>query len=48
MDFFEKQPFFGADMAGLEKYGTGGYGRIGVYRVKMEFCSYFKYRECSK
>ena len=47
-NFFEKQPFFRADMAGLGKYGTGGYGRIRVYRVKMEFCSYFKYRECSK
>ena len=23
-----------ADMAGLGKYCTGGYGRIGVYRVK--------------
>ena len=32
-NFFEKRPFFRADMAGLEKYGTGGYGRIGVYRV---------------
>ena len=26
--------FFRADMAGLGKYCTGGYGRIGVYRVK--------------
>ena len=32
--FLEKQPFFRADMAGLGKYGTGGYDRIGVYRVK--------------
>ena len=32
--FFEKRPFFRADMAGLGKYSTGGYGRIGVYRVK--------------
>ena len=31
--FFEKQPFFWADMAGLGKYSTGGYGRIGVYKV---------------
>ena len=31
----EKQPFFRADMAGLGKYHTGGYGRIGVYRVKV-------------
>ena len=29
----EKRPFFRADMAGLGKYCTGGYGRIGVYRV---------------
>ena len=32
--FSEKQPFFRADMAGLGKYHMGGYGRIGVYRVK--------------
>ena len=32
--FLEKWPFFRADMAGLGKYSTGGYGRIGVYRVK--------------
>ena len=25
-----------ADMAGLGKYCMGGYGRIGVYRVKDE------------
>ena len=31
--FCEKRPFFRADMAGLGKYWTGGYGRIGVYRV---------------
>ena len=30
----EKRPCFRADMAGLGKYCTGGYGRIGVYRVK--------------
>ena len=34
MENFGKQPFFWADMAGLGKYHTGGYGRIGVYRVK--------------
>ena len=28
----EKRPFFRADMAGLGKYCTGGYGWIGVYR----------------
>ena len=33
MEFLEKRPFFQADMAGLGKYSTGGYGRIGVYRV---------------
>ena len=31
----EKRLFFRADMAGLGKYCTGGYGRIGVYRVKQ-------------
>ena len=31
----EKRPFFRAATAGLGKYGTGGYGRIGVYRVKI-------------
>ena len=31
-NFLEKRPFFRADMAGLGKYHTGGYGRIGVYR----------------
>ena len=30
----EKLPFFRVDTAGLGKYCTGGYGRIGVYRVK--------------
>ena len=33
--FLEKRPFFRADMAGLGKYHTGGYGRIGVYRVNL-------------
>ena len=32
----EKWPFFRADLAGLGKYHTGGYGRIGVYRVKFQ------------
>ena len=36
--FLEKRPFFRADMAGLGKYCTGGYGRIGVYRVNQEIC----------
>ena len=34
--FLKKLLFFQADMAGLGKYCTGGYGRIGVYRVKKE------------
>ena len=32
----EKRPFFRAATAGLGKYRTGGYGRIGVYRVKQD------------
>ena len=32
----EKRPFFQAAMAGLGKYRMVGYGRIGVYRVKVE------------
>ena len=31
----ERRPFFRADMAGLGKYCMCGYGRIGVYRVKI-------------
>ena len=34
----EKRPFFRAATAGLGTYHTGGYGRIGVYRVNKEFC----------
>ena len=30
----EKRLFFRAALAGLGKYRMGGYGRIGVYRVK--------------
>ena len=37
-NFLEKRPFFRADLAGLGKYCTGGFGRIGVHRVK-EQCS---------
>ena len=33
---WEKLPFFRADMAGFGKYHTGGYGRIGVYRVNND------------
>ena len=36
----EKRPFFRADTAGLGKYYTGGYGRIGVYRVNKKVKSY--------
>ena len=36
--FLEKRPFFRADTAGLGKYCTGGYVRIGVYRVKAFTC----------
>ena len=31
----EKRPFFRAATAGLGKYHMGGYGWIGVYRVKV-------------
>ena len=31
----EKRLFFRAATAGLGKYSMGGYGRIGVYRVKQ-------------
>ena len=34
MENLEKRPFFRAAMAGLGKYHTVGFGRIGVYRVK--------------
>ena len=40
-----KWPFFGVDMAGLGKYHTGGYGRIGVYRDKVSagaWCTHVK------
>ena len=33
--FFKNSRFFRVDMAGLGKYHIGGYGRIGVYRVKQ-------------
>ena len=39
LKILEKWSFFRADMAGLGKCHTGGYGRIGVYRAK---------RGCSK
>ena len=35
-NFWEKKPFFRADLAGLGKWRTGGFGRIGVYRVNMQ------------
>ena len=37
----EKRLFFRADMAGLGKYCTGGYGRIGVYRVNLIFITFY-------
>ena len=33
---WKNPPFFRADVAGLGKYCMGGYGRIGVYRVKLD------------
>ena len=42
--FSEKRPFFRADMAGLGKYHMGGYGRIGVYRVKKWPCRRVEFR----
>ena len=36
----EKQLFFQAAMAGLGKYYTGGFGRIGVCRVKVHFLNF--------
>ena len=40
--FSEKRPFFRADMAGLGIYHMGGYGRIGVYRVKQTVLKLFR------
>ena len=37
----EKWPFFRAATAGLGKYHTGGYSRIGVYRVKRKQAANF-------
>ena len=34
-NIWKNRPFFRANMAGLEKYCTGGYGQIGVFRVKL-------------
>ena len=45
----EKLPFFRADMAGLGKYCTGGFDRIGVYKFKGSrygsrwVCNVFRY-----
>ena len=36
MKFFGKRLFLPADTAALGKYCTGGYGRIGVYRVNKQ------------
>ena len=47
MEIFGKTAVFRADMAGLGKYHTGGYGRIGVYRVKGSSFGFVKfYRNC--
>ena len=35
MENFGKRQFFRANMAGLGKYHTGGYGRIGVHRINL-------------
>ena len=43
----EKRLFFRAATAGLGKYRTGGYGRIGVYRVN-EISHFRKYNEISQ
>ena len=40
--FWKKRPFFRADLAGLGKYRTGGFGRIGVYRVNSIYISITK------
>ena len=36
MENYGKTAVFRADMAGLGKYSMGGYGRIGVYRVRSD------------
>ena len=36
-----------AATAGLGKYHTGGYGRIGVYRVKYKYNYSFVFQELS-
>ena len=36
MEKLGKRQFFQADVAGLGKYHMGGYGWIGVYRVKSQ------------
>ena len=41
MENFGKTAVFPANMAGLGKYHTGGYGRIGVYRVIHDDCVMF-------
>ena len=42
----EKRPFFRAATAGLGKYYTGGYGRIGVYRDKLMILERPMIKEC--
>ena len=36
----EKKPFFRSAMAGMGKYHMGGYGRIGVHRIKRHLDIY--------
>ena len=44
----ENLPFFRAAMAGLGKYRMGGYGRIGVYRAKIQHLLHKSINESSK
>ena len=44
--FLEKRPFFRADLAGLGKYCTGGFGRIGVHRVNVNLYGEVNIRFC--
>ena len=39
----EKRPFFRAAIAGLGKHRMGGYGQIGVYRVKYMYVYIYMY-----
>ena len=41
MEFCGKTAVFRADMTGLGIYRMGGFGRIGVYRVKIDRVTFF-------